>query len=530
MEVNNYGKYFPGTLKAYYEETKEGIRSHLLTHSLLQHLDIFKPLLIIPLQKLLDHEEELLRRVPLKMTLEFWSIPSSSFRDYFPESFLPSSLLQPVINLLGFVIPTQSTVPTTANVHVCILDVITTLCLLLYGDWKLKMEILFRWYNLNNTGLMEEDEHFLLLKRIGHCLRKLKLIGVLDLTDDDAKFMAIQARIVLHTDKDKPVQRLTTPTTVEGEGERVASFRPGLYVDEFITWSETNTVCSIAFKFMKVLQRLVDVMAMLDMRTEKLHQITLDKQREAEKSYPIPIDLPVLLQEKERYEDRKTWKKATEQSKEKIINNQTAISDIAVVYCDAHQVSFCIGYDTRLFEVDHYRAKLCPKYYARVDREIHYPDTYQQFIGKNIINRNKQLNDAMYIPGLRNVHKYYTVSSVRDTCVSPKRTSVKPELAAPIAKRVDVRGLEGDTQYRITIFNEHGETYRTVRIKTPPIGVNTKKSSPFTILPATVDVRQYMELRTNGLVDKSHNLLFTGTIGRYDAVSGIYVYIYVLLY
>jgi hypothetical protein len=477
MENQHYGKYFPETLRAYHE-TKEGLKTQLLTHGLLQYLDLFKPFLTIPLKTLQDFENDLMKKIPLNVTLEFWSVPTASCRLYFPESFISGELLQTLLEKLAF------TISETLYIHVCILDVITCLCLLLNGAWKDKMTMIFKWYNLNQTGLMEEEEHFLCLRRIGHCLRKLKFIGAMELTDDDAKFLAVEARIMVDTKRNQ-----------NKEKQQLASFRPGLYIDDFISWSESNHVCKLVFEFIRVFQRLLDMLALLDMRCDKLHSISEAKQNEQKKSFPVPIELPNII-------------------KKKMINYNTTNKNITLVYCDANRVSFFVKNE----RLPHHRG-LQERIYARVDREIDFPDVFQQSISPNIISRNKLRNDAIYTQGLRCFRKYYTVSSVRLATTAPTPTTTRPGNPTTIAKRLDVPMLDPSSQYCITLFNERGETFRSIRIKTPSnVWLDATTCPSFSILPSTMTSTQFLDLRTNAIFGNKHHIMFTGTIGNYKQV------------
>ena len=122
-----------------------------------------------------------------------------------------------------------------AGMSIMVLDVLTILCVLTTGSVTEKSKLLFAMYNINQTGLMDEMEHVNFILRITECMKKLKLMGVLDITAPDAKFIALEAR-------------------VKHENNQI-TFVPGLYVADFTRWVQTSKECQTLFKFTKVLIR-----------------------------------------------------------------------------------------------------------------------------------------------------------------------------------------------------------------------------------------------------------------------------------
>ena len=65
--------------------------------------------------------------------------------------------------------------------------------------WRIKRDTYSEWYNVSKTGIMTEVEHTNLILRVARCLHKMNIIGVLDITEDDAKHIALTSRVYRET-------------------------------------------------------------------------------------------------------------------------------------------------------------------------------------------------------------------------------------------------------------------------------------------------------------------------------------------
>ena len=80
------------------------------------------------------------------------------------------------------------------GLYVSLLDFSTVLVVLGIGDIISKARILFRWYNVSGTGMLTELEHTLLVSRIAAAFHRLKVVGILDITNEEARHVAVKAR------------------------------------------------------------------------------------------------------------------------------------------------------------------------------------------------------------------------------------------------------------------------------------------------------------------------------------------------
>lgn len=485
-------------------------RDHKVVHDLLQYIDVFKPIMIIPLHNLITIEIDLLKKIPLEETLEFWNIPIGEVQDYIDEDVLPADLLEPLISYLSFQVQGGES-------KICILDILTILCLLMYGEWKEKMRLLFGWYNLNKKGLLEEQEHFIFLKRLGHILRKMKFIGALDMTDDDCTFMAVQARIVIQERN--------------GGSGHVGQFRPGLYFDDFLQWTETNTVCRTLFEFLRVLQRLIDMLLLLDRRSQRLHEVMEDKRLAAEKSDPVPICLPSLA---------------------KNISNE-----VYLLHRGYHDVTFSIP---NVLNNKNLIGNCAEAVYAKIDKVVPFFDSFQDNIPSNIIGRNEELHSNTLTPGLKCCKPYYTLTTYKEGIQSPILQSERGqskfrEFCQRGSRnnsrfmRVTLKHLEPGTKYKMTLFTKKGHTFRTFEFATlaqtniieklqsrsKSLLKDWKESRQhamlddyqqvrcrMTISPSSISQDTLFQLLTNKVIKEDSSIVFTGSFCDVEQVCLYY--------
>jgi hypothetical protein len=458
-------------------QTKEGFQQYCRSHALLRHLDVVKPLLSIPLGRLQDHEFALLSKLPFDITLEFWSVDVAYVLSLFPTTLVDEKYLLPVVEVLSF-----SLVGKPDTKKICILDILTVLCILFMGDWDDKMAMMFRWYNLNNTGLMEEDEHFLMLQRVGHCFRKLKFIGPLELTDDDAKFIALSARISFKNNNFSDESRISSST---------AAFRPGMYLDDFLQWSKLHDVCQLLFQFMRVFQRLIDMLVLLDLRSEKLQALSMEKLNARRYSEPIPTSMSTSI---------------------------SGLVDprVRVVYHGMNCISLIIpNFDN----IDNLIGKNWKPLYIKIDKEVQFDEPVQKYVPNNIISRNKILHESTTLKKLKCCEKTYDVTMMRQVDVLPI-SAVQGNLSQiPMmrteALQVNISQLELNSTYKLTIFNER-KVFRSVRINNHPNYMSVSADKQLHILPSTVDEKRFRKLTAS--VGQFPGYVYTGTVGNFREV------------
>ena len=77
--------------------------------------------------------------------------------------FFPTARMQSFDTLITYL----SFDNTILGKRVCLLDILTALVIILRGSLESKTELLFKWYNINKTGVMTEVEHIAFILRLG---------------------------------------------------------------------------------------------------------------------------------------------------------------------------------------------------------------------------------------------------------------------------------------------------------------------------------------------------------------------------
>lgn len=428
---------------------------------MLEYVDSLKFIMLKPIADLEEVERALLGHALVKQsaqTLEFQSCSTDIVRGLISW---PAEHLQTVLDGLSF--------ERTDHVQaVTVLDLLTVLCILMTGQLEDKAKCLFRWYNLNQQGLLEEEEHYLMLRRLAGCLRKLRLIGQLDLSDDEARYLAMKARI---------------EDTMHG-----SLFRAGLYFADFLQWIQDSEECRGFFIFIEVLDKLVDVLRTLDIRSERLLEIMRHKQDEAR------ISMPLRLKEEQ------------------------VCSDIFLVFKSSNTVSLAIPDRLQHLSSD-------PWVYVEVSREVdvQYP-LYE--IAQNIVDRHTEANEHRFQTGMQCCDKHYYLQSTQRVRL---RRDVS-RVGRPVLRRVDVTGLSPGSRYRLIVHSDDIK-YQTVRVlttqsHTPGPSADQKQSSShgICILPAAlsaVDFQQLYERNRNKF--KEFVVFYTGAFCEVNQVSFCFV-------
>jgi hypothetical protein len=215
----------------------------LRAHNLLKHLDWIKPILQLDFNYVKLVYERLTKSKPDHILLNYYDVPAADVAKIFPNQ---PSIVSWLVGVFQFNKP-------NCGKCVMVLDLLTTLSILTTGSITDKCKLLFTMYNINQTGLMDEGEHYNFIMRSSDCMKKLKFMGTLDMTSAEAKYVALEAR-------------------VKHENNQI-TFIPGLYLPDFTRWVQTSKECQTLFRFVKVLNRLVDSMLALESRTNAVLHI-----------------------------------------------------------------------------------------------------------------------------------------------------------------------------------------------------------------------------------------------------------------
>ena len=105
---------------------------------------------------------------------------------------------------------------------------------------------------------MDEVEHRTLIYRVMECMKKIRLAQLLDITMDDAKYLALVARAKYRHNNE-------------------ISFIPGLNYQDFIEWVKNTPECNTFFTLIIVWNRLVSAVTMLDNRSTAAFDIMEEK-------------------------------------------------------------------------------------------------------------------------------------------------------------------------------------------------------------------------------------------------------------
>lgn len=364
-------------------------------HSVLRHLDSIKPILQLDFNYVKLVNERLTRSKPDHILLNYYDVLVADVMKIFPNQ---TAILTGLIRIFQFQKP-------HVGLSVMVLDILTTLSLLTTGSITEKSKLLFQLYNINQTGLMDESEHINFMLRTSQCMKKLRLMGLLDLTAPDAKYIALDAR-------------------VKYENNQIA-YLPGLYLADFTRWIQTSKECQTLFKFVKVLNRLVDSLVTLESRTNAVLSIM-----EAKKSYmveapyvPSPQMFPCCKQ--------------TNASAFVVFRSQTCV---------------CVSIPLLNLQTE--------EVYIKYEKVVHCPPTLYE-ISRAILKRNAEISKANRNPDLYCCDKSYLLTGYRRQLVQASQRGMSQ---VPFV-RVDLPDLEPATSYFVTIYTSNVK-FRTVRVTT----------------------------------------------------------------
>ena len=368
-----------------------------LAHQFLQHIDYLKGLIELDFDYILTVSRLALGKKPDHILLEFYAIHISDVYSIFP---LHRRVIDPlVITFTFFKHPTGE--------HVMVLDLLTVMCILCTGPLVEKARLLFSWYNVSKTGLMDEFEHTNFITRTCRCLCKMKLLGSIDISFHDAKYLAMDARVRFENNKIR--------------------FLPGLYFYDFAKWIQTNKVCAAVFRYPVVLNRLVEGLTSLQLRATGLLGIMEAKKNYKPRIIPVPTieSLGCLEHDLPLY----------------------------VTYRSHDTVAVCLSYlDINVSEV-----------YIRSEKLValeHKP--YE--VPKPIVRRHVGAMRKTMDPRLRCCDKFFLLESYQKYLLPQREQELN---LAGTHQQVCVSGLDDDSRYYLTFYTNHGQ-YRRIEVRTMP--------------------------------------------------------------
>jgi hypothetical protein len=367
----------------------------LRAHNLLKHLDWIKPILQLDFNYVKLVYERLTKSKPDHILLNYYDVPAADVAKIFPNQ---PSIVSWLVGVFQFNKP-------NCGKCVMVLDLLTTLSILTTGSITDKCKLLFTMYNINQTGLMDEGEHYNFIMRSSDCMKKLKFMGTLDMTSAEAKYVALEAR-------------------VKHENNQI-TFIPGLYLPDFTRWVQTSKECQTLFRFVKVLNRLVDSMLALESRTNAVLHIM-----EAKHNYKLhaPNVPPLAAFPQCKASSVDVWLVFTNHACASVIIPLHRMGTTEVfVKCEK-----VVPLDSALYEVP-----------------------------RAILKRNADLHKRNRNPQLHCCDKHYLLTSYMRV---PVDATLRLRYNVPY-QRVDVMGLDSDSTYYLTVYTEMAQ-FSTMQVKT----------------------------------------------------------------
>ena len=365
-------------------------------HGVLKHLDALKPVLQLDFNYVKLVYERLTKSKPPHILLNYYDVLVVDVLKIFPNQAI---IMHNLIKIFQFHKP-------HFGMSIMVLDILTILSVLTTGSVTEKSKLLFAMYNINQTGLMDEDEHVNFILRITECMRKLKLMGLLDITAPDAKFIALEARVKYDNNQ--------------------ITFVPGLYVADFTRWVQTSKECQTLFKFTRVLTRLVDSLHVLENRTNALLSVMEAKNQYLPNSRFVPsLDL---------FKDCVK----TNASIYVIYRSQNIVS-VSLPLLDMEETEVYIKLD-----------KVVPCMHTRYD------------IPRSILKKNVEVWKANSSPELECCRKGILLTSFRCQHIDALRRQRNHNMPY---QRVDIPDLDAGCVYMITVYTSRVQ-YRTLQVHT----------------------------------------------------------------
>jgi hypothetical protein len=305
-----------------------------------------------------------------------------------------------------------------------VLDVLTSIVVIGKGDVLRKSSYIFRWYNVSQSGHITEMELSICIKRACDCFAKLKLLGDIDITDADARHLAMNARLGKKSDT------------------KAMTFMPYLNAEDFDRWYiEQNKLVML---FVDSIQRLTETLVSLRNKASTFTKLIEEKQK-FENGTSIGI---LRLQDLQCIEDP---------------------TPVNVIHRGRHSISLVIP---RIKQCDrnNYLYVLCEKVIT-IPRKF-YTAAKNLFRGDNIGDGSKLLTpengytvtaetdpDPVVMESGACCGRYYTLKSYRKFVLD---SSDSREVM-----RIDITELEPDSRYHLTVYTSERK-FQTVEANTIP--------------------------------------------------------------
>ena len=308
---------------------------------LVEFFDVLRPVLMLDLACVRLAYDKFLSLTGVVDLDEFDSTIEGAL-EFFPDTVKE---VKPIILLLS-----QSKVLLGQRVY--LLDVMTTLCILVRGNLKEKANLLFKWYNFSKTNQLSELEHTLLIIRASECLHRMRLLGLIEISREDAKHIALSARVVLPKDSSK------------------ITFIPGLSLSEFTAWVETGKQGQTIVKAFRILERLSDTLVALQRKTNALYTIVENKRFHGHGHISIPTKELLKAEQSPQpvhiiFRDEFSASILISTKKYKFSTNQIAYLRIEeLVPMDTPLFEYPPNTKSRVFEGRVLPASCCHKYYT----------------------------------------------------------------------------------------------------------------------------------------------------------------------
>lgn len=234
--------------------------AYLKSNTFLSFFDFLLPYLRLELtvvkDALLIYDLKVSARTQYGDTLHLAAGTVEEIIKYFPGK---EGVLQPLVHKL-------SAFPFGAKQRtVQFLDVLIVLTLLTKGALHEKARLLYSFFALAEPEGMLEYEHAGLIQKVGTCLKKIDAIRPLDLSADDARYLADLAR-----------------RNEEG------GYHKSLNFNNFFHWITTSPETSPAFQFIRLVNRLLQVARTLDAKSNAISSMLNDITNPPDASIGVP--------------------------------------------------------------------------------------------------------------------------------------------------------------------------------------------------------------------------------------------------
>lgn len=439
--------------------------------NLLGYLDFLKPLLLqdnaLVVYALRQYErlQARIRPPDAPLCLESFELSLANARIFFPST---EASVERILQLLSFSRP-------QVGQMVYLLDVLTVLVIIFRGSLKEKARFLFDWYNVSQTGIMTEVEHAVCIRRTSECFYKIKAIGVIDVTEEDAKHIALEARV--------------RKTASGGQ----MKFIPGLTYEDFYQWTRDSAESAVLVKFVRVLDRLVDTLVAILNRVDAVGRIIAEKKAYKLMSLHVPkMDM---------------FPGARDHS-----------SALHIMYRSQTTVTICmstVGIDCRQSAEAFIE---CEKRMSVPNPLYAIPEVIQKRTSKATTTPVLEAQGQSNVPPPNCCSREYVLRSRQRFALNKYII----QCGGPFL-RVDISHLDPDSTYVLTVY--------TPTWKFPPIGATTLRPSgadiadetsavmSLAILPASLSLADgEMLIASTPTLERSMALVFPGTICPIDTI------------